>query len=68
VGQAAVCRAWLRLEREAGTAETYAAADGKAGTRLRALEAEAVEAAIPKVLDPEHGRVHNADIAHHADD
>ena len=44
---------WTRVS---PSAETYAAADGKAGTRLRALEAEAVEAAIPKVLDPEEIR------------
>lgn len=52
-GQAVVCRAWLRMEREAGTAETYATADGKAGVKLRAAEAEAAE---KKVLLPEEAK------------
>lgn len=52
-GRDVVCRAWLRMEREAGTAASYAAADAKAGSRVRASDAEAAE---KRVLTPEEAR------------
>ena len=52
-GQAVVCRAWLLLERESGTADTYATADAKAGAKLRIAEAEAAE---KRVLNPEEAK------------
>ena len=54
-GQEAVCHAWLRLERELGTADDYAAAEAKVAPVLEALEtaraaaaAEAAAASRPK--------------------
>lgn len=54
-GQQAVCQAWLRMERELGTSDDYAAAEAKVAPILEALAsaaAAAQAAAAPKTREP----------------